>query len=1351
VQTTLLAVGIAIIVALVAALAGPFVINWNDYRGVFEARASQAMGVPVRVGGRIDARLLPTPSVTLRNVEARGPSGEVRLKVREVGIELALGPLVRGEWRATEVRFASPELHLGLDENGHLDWAASRTADPDGLSIDHLSIDDGRVILTDANSQSRQVLERFWFNGDARSMAGPVKGEGGFVAGDERHSYRVTSGRAGDDGVKLRLAIDAAERPMTFDADGTLRFEKGAPQFEGGLTLTRLPGVVMSRGRAINSEPWRLSGHVKATNTGALFEQIDLQYGAEERALKFGGAADLKFGERPRLEAVLSARQLDLDRLVALPEATRRLPLVAIRAAAEALGDAIQPGMPVRLGVGIDSVTIGGAAVQSVRGDLTADAAGWEFETLEFRAPGFAQVRASGRFAWKAEGASFSGPASIAATDPKVLMAWIEGRPLLNAAGAIGPLRASGDLTFAPDRISVERLKADIDRKTIAGRLAYVWGGARPKLDAEINAADLDLDAAFAFVHSALPDARLDWPGEVALALDLGRATMGGLEARNAKAKLKLDESGLVFERLAIADLAGAGIDLRGRIDDPWKAPKGALNFDLTGARLDGVVALLEKVSPQAAEAIRPLSSQLVPAKLRVTLNVDRAAPSADAQPANGQAGSAAFRVTGTAGALRVGLNGSLAGDLASWRSAALKAEGRLDADDGRALARLFGLDRVVTLANGAGFVQLTAAGSLDGDTRVQTRFAANGLDASANVVVKSGDGGISGQGDVALAAVDVTPLRQPTGRVGQPTPLAFKARLGFTPDRVSFEDLAGTVAATAFNGRLAFALGTPLRVEGRLDADAFNAAALLGALMGMPNVDVARTAANAQLWPAQPFAARFLSDVQGRIELRASRAAVAPALDIRQFEATLRIADNETAIDDIKGVMANGRFVANLTLPRSAEGRALEARMALSGADIAALMPGDTRSPVNGRITLNLDLKGGGRTPASLVGALGGAGTLSVESVELTGLDPRVFEAVTRATDQGASVDTAKIKAVVESALENGSLRVPRADGTLSVTAGQLRLGSLLAKGGRADLSVNGTVDLAPWLMDARLALIGPSGPDGPAAGRPEIFIALKGLPTAPRRSIDVSGLVGWLTLRSVELQARRLEAIEAARGQEPPPATPANPAVQRGVPAATSVPVSTPPAATSASVPPAATSTPVFPPVMAPEATSSVPPPAPTVVPRETAQSSAEPQTITEMPVPAAVSQQSAVPERHAVPEATASRAVPLPRLRRLSPRTSARSPIASGDDGSTAQPRAVAPASPRPSPVRRQAPAAEQAPTLPPPVDIRPAPAPRRAGTPQGHQRPNPGADARLRPPANIPDRRSNRFFDLFGAAR
>ena len=64
-QTTLLSIAIALILALLAALVGPHVIRWNDHRAFFEAEASRLVGIKVRVGGDIDAALLPFPSVTL--------------------------------------------------------------------------------------------------------------------------------------------------------------------------------------------------------------------------------------------------------------------------------------------------------------------------------------------------------------------------------------------------------------------------------------------------------------------------------------------------------------------------------------------------------------------------------------------------------------------------------------------------------------------------------------------------------------------------------------------------------------------------------------------------------------------------------------------------------------------------------------------------------------------------------------------------------------------------------------------------------------------------------------------------------------------------------------------------------------------------------------------------------------------------------------------------------------------------------------------------------------------------------------------------------------------------------------
>ena len=67
-QTTLLGLAIALILALFAALVGPYFVDWNQFRPQFEAEASRVVGAPVRVTGKLDALLLPTPTLRLYGV-----------------------------------------------------------------------------------------------------------------------------------------------------------------------------------------------------------------------------------------------------------------------------------------------------------------------------------------------------------------------------------------------------------------------------------------------------------------------------------------------------------------------------------------------------------------------------------------------------------------------------------------------------------------------------------------------------------------------------------------------------------------------------------------------------------------------------------------------------------------------------------------------------------------------------------------------------------------------------------------------------------------------------------------------------------------------------------------------------------------------------------------------------------------------------------------------------------------------------------------------------------------------------------------------------------------------------------
>ena len=85
-----------------------------------------------------------------------------------------------------------------------------------------------------------------------------------------------------------------------------------------------------------------------------------------------------------------------------------------------------------------------------------------------------------------------------------------------------------------------------------------------------------------------------------------------------------------------------------------------------------------------------------------------------------------------------------------------------------------------------------------------------------------------------------------------------------------------------------------------------------------------------------------------------------------------------------------------------------------------------------------------------------------------------------------------------------------------------------LIAPAQGADVAISGSYDLGADALEARFDLTGAPRPNGPSGQRPALTVALKGPLDAPRRSEDVSALVNWLTLRSVEREAKRVEAAE-------------------------------------------------------------------------------------------------------------------------------------------------------------------------------------------------------------------------------
>ena len=559
--------------------------------------------------------------------------------------------------------------------------------------------------------------------------------------------------------------------------------------------------MTLARGQRVMNDPWQLAGKVRATPASASLQDLAFQYGPDERAVIFGGKAELTFGEHAHLDGVVSAVQVDVDRALAAPDVTHRPPLVMIKSFVEAFVAAVKPPVPVTVGVAVDALTVGGTTIQSLHGNVGFDAKGWTFQDFEFHAPGFTEVNLSGRLDNGPQGLGFSGPAKLESADLKMLMAWLEGRSeppsgrtdvdrARRGHHRKRPLRAGPAVGFARPG-------------ALGGAAAYAWAaGDRPAtLDGELRAAKLDVDALTAFAKAALANGAVEMPHEVTLLVDVGKATVAGVDARQVNARVKFDAGVFHIDRLSVGDLGGTALDISGRIDELSSQPRGRLTLDLDAKTLAGLTSIVGKLAPQAAETFGHLAGRLAPAKVHGVLTVDRAAAAGT---------GAKLDLAGDVGALRLALNGDATGDLAHPGAAIVRITSRLQADDGGALVRLLDLDRVLAVDQLPGEMTMSAAGPLDSDVRVKGLAAAGGFSVAVEGMLHpSGDGAPTGRLQVKASAADLRPLHQAmTGQPGPVVALTASSSVAVAGRTLSFTDL-DVAAEKRVRGRLAVKLSS--------------------------------------------------------------------------------------------------------------------------------------------------------------------------------------------------------------------------------------------------------------------------------------------------------------------------------------------------------------------------------------------------------------------------------------------------------------------------------------------------------------------------------------------------------------
>ncbi|RAI32837.1 hypothetical protein CH338_23530, partial [Rhodoplanes elegans] len=1124
-QTTLLGLAVAMILALVTALVGPHFVDWDGFRDSIEAEATRAVGTPVAITGPIDVRLLPTPSLDLKSVALA--TGGVRMSARGMRVELALGALMRGEWRVAELTLDSPQLDLSLDAAGRVRGAALPSGfDPDVLSVERLVVENGRAVLADPATGSAVTLDTVSFKGDLRSLAGPLRGEGAFVTGGRVYGVRVGAGRAAaDGGVRLRLNVDPLDQPFAIETDGTL-WLAGSPRYDGNLALSRSAGAPLGAAAGRPREPWRVAGKVEATPSRVRLAQGEVTYGAEERAVRLAGSADLVLGRFPRLDLAVVGRNVDLDRLDGAPHA----------AAGQAAGPAglpdvlrrlmpgLAPPLPVAATVEVDQLVAGGTVYQTIRGRLATTADGITLDGVELRLPGLTQMRLAGTLRTRGADLAFAGPVSVESSDPRALGAWIEGRAETGKDRPLGVLRAKGDVALERDRIAADGLSLTIDRRTVEGRVAYTRAASgRPsRLEADIRSAEVDLEGAVALLGEAFAGSRIGWPGEATIGVAAGKVAWGGIAAERVEARVGYGKDGLTIERLSVGDLRGATLSGAGRIDTSITAPQGAVTLDVKAPRTDALLGLLDEVAPEQARALRRYAAALGAAELRARLDVapalhDPAAP-------NAKRSTASLTVDGRLGTIRLALTAGATGDPADPTKAQVRLDGTVEAKEGAALAALTGLDRLVALDQRPATVSLSGSGRLDGEVTGKLDVASGGLWVSATSNSRREADGPSGRAEVTVTASDARFL-VPAG--AGPVPLSLHTRLTLSGPDLRLDDLAGRLAGASLKGHLGLHLAEPRAVTGRIATSDLDVAPLVAAFAGAARRPSPAAGREAAPWSAEPFGRPGFADLFGRVEIEAGRATLLPGLVARDLRTAVRFDGFAVAVEEARGRLADGGLSLDAELRQVPMGLSLRTRLALADADLAALVPGSGKTPpATGRVSISAELDGIGLSPAALVGALHGSGAVTVTDVQLAGLDPTAVDAGIAAVERGLPLE--RLAGWLGPALEGGRLTVGKAGGAVSVVDGRVRLGPMETTADGTDVKLSAGFDLAADALDARITLVGPGRDDAPGGRRPELGLALRGPWAAPKRTVDTTALVTWVTLRTVEQEAKRLEVAE-------------------------------------------------------------------------------------------------------------------------------------------------------------------------------------------------------------------------------
>lgn len=1186
VNTVLMWIGGLLAVLLAALFAVPYFVDWNGYRGVFEEEATRILGRDVRVGGKINVRLLPTPYLRfekLRIADTRLGATEPLFRAESFTIWLSVPPLLQGNLEARYVALREPVVTLALDKDGAGNWTTLGIRPgtlpfvPQNVALQSVDISAGTLVLEHPRAGEVGRLTGITGVISAEALDGPYKFAGDVMLAGESRDVRIATAKADRDGT-LRFKATASPKSTAgtiYKLDGSLTGFSERPEIAGALSATLPLPQLPAAGEGAQAAP--AGGTVPA---GSVFADVKGRLLANADRLELAdvvasienvgqpqlltGGLTLEWGQQRRLDFEFASRWLDLDRLAGATGLAS--PLGTSAALIDGLTSALPEQSATRGVVRIDQMTLGGAPLAKL--DLAVsrlDTGNLRIERLFAELPAGARISLDGVLQRREGQAEFDGTVTASGPSLTRLAHWGLPEQRLGAAAPDGAFALDGHLNVGPGHVALRDVKANFADHELSGAVAL---DDRAPISVELAAETFESDwlwsgglsrgAVMAWIDRVVAGAgAADHPGQASAvandnpagsgtqanrALDI-KLTTGLLRGpdralRDVVADISISNGELDLKRLAFRAGDGLDVDLNGHIarkdGKPAGFVKGVIGA-LDSKALEVAVAVFDVAE---SEQVRQLRAML---PLRLAGRVVLGQRTATAVDVNADGAAMSGRIS-----VRANLDGGLAED---WR--AEPVEFSLSGDE-LATARLLALMFARQLDGRAGderdamrsSIAIKAVGVPAEGLVTDAAFSRDGLSLAYNgraIITADTVPKLSGAMELAADRLsDVLALVGVPSNIGASSPVTGTLGLSFEDDgRTKLTPSGLTVSGSEVTGTLRVARGDGdrLAVDGEIAIDQATLAGLLGGVVQATPRSTQGASADPAFqedegpWSSRPFTETGFEQFQGNVNLRINRLVVAPGLGVSTARLGLTFLPGQIEVSLADAGMLGGLLSGKVVLAKMAAGAGAKGELEVTGAQLSAIARA-AASPLEaaGSATASVAFAGQALSPRSLITALHGSGRITFADAWVGGLSPEMIGAIVkRAFGKQIDSTAATLEAELLKSMGAGRLEIGRREVGLDVADGVMRMAKLETPGKAGRVETLLTLDLTSLQAETEWRLTASAqAPDKPSWPPVSIYYTgpLGSLATVSPR-IALGRFERELTVRRMEYEVDELERL--------------------------------------------------------------------------------------------------------------------------------------------------------------------------------------------------------------------------------